>query len=142
MHRRRGTTLLLAAALATVLAAPAAASPPEPGGPGGPAPSDAYPVNPICAIDRVYGYPLTSPVCDTEASAQANATVGGYGGPCIQAYPASELCDDTTVEAEASAAGTGHAEACVRADGVAAPPDVATEVCSPPDPVVQPAGLP
>lgn len=118
MHARTVPGLVLAVALAALVLAPAASA--------GPAatPGHSGSVNPVCTIVVDVVVPGQHAVCKAEASATANVTVPGYPGPCIQAYPYSELCNDTTVGAEAHVEGHGHAEACVAADHL-------VEVCGP-----------
>lgn len=122
MHPRSATRLLAAAALVAVTAAPAAAA----------APPD-HPLNPLCQVQADVLLPGQNIVCETEAEAGANATVGGYDGPCAQEYPGSELCDDTTVGARVHVDGAGGALVCVTVDHAA-------EECFPR--FVTPAGLP
>lgn len=122
MHPRPATRLIAAAALVAVTVAPAAAA----------APPD-HPVNPLCQVPADVLLPGQGIVCETEAEAGANATVGGYDGPCTQEYPGSELCDDSSVGARVHADAAGHAFACVTVDD-------AEEECFPR--FVTPAGLP
>lgn len=100
--------LLLAVALVAVTAAPAAAA----------APPD-HPLNPLCQIRADLVLPGQAIVCETEAEAGANVTVGGYDGPCTQEYPASELCSETRVAVEAHADAAYGPYVCVEVDDLA-----------------------
>lgn len=126
MTPRCTATLVLAATLVTLAGAGSAAAEAPP-----------RPLNPLCTVTSPVeeANPGQRAACSTGVSAEANASVGGFPGYCIQVYPYSEVCDGAQVGAEARADGalTGHA--CVEADP-------GGRACEPPLARPQALGLP
>lgn len=105
--RPTATILVLATMLATVAGAGLAAAQAPP-----------RPVNPVCTVTAPVeeANPGQDLVCSASASAEANASAGGFPGACIQVYPYSEICDGAQVGAQAQAHGTLEAHVCVQVD--------------------------